>query len=346
MGETLSPTGISLTIPCISFQPVRLPFRIAPLLHNPPCMTTSELRTALDQLREQLNRVLLGKPEVVEHLLACVLARGHVLFDDLPGLGKTTLAKALAVAIGGKFMRVQCTPDLLPSDVTGFNILNQKSREFEFRSGPVFSDVLLADEINRATPRTQSSLFEAMAERQVTIDGEARMLSNNFLVLATQNPVESLGAYPLPEAQLDRFAMKLRIGYPDRKNELELLARSSRSMAETVAIEVLRPGELDQLQRAVTDVAVLLPIQEYLVSLAEATRGNHSFSLGLSPRGLIQWQRVAQARAMLLGRDFVTPDDVQDVALPVLSVRLSGSMGGVESAIDSVLNAVPVPSRV
>lgn len=294
-------------------------------------------------LREQLNKVLLGKPEVVEHLLACVLARGHVLFDDLPGLGKTTLAKALAVTIGGKFMRVQCTPDLLPSDVTGFNILNQKNREFEFRSGPVFSDVLLTDEINRATPRTQSALFEAMAERQVTIDGEARMLSSTFLVLATQNPVESLGAYPLPEAQLDRFAMKLRIGYPDRKNELELLARSSRSLNETAATQVLQPGQLQQLQRAVAEIAVEPPIQEYLVSLAEATRSNHAFSLGLSPRGLMQWQRVAQARAMLVGRDFVTPDDVQDVALPLLSVRLSGRGGNVDSAIDSVLNSVPVP---
>ena len=302
------------------------------------------LQELLSSLRAQLNLVLLGKPQVVEHLLACVLARGHVLFDDLPGLGKTTLAKALAVAIGGKFMRIQCTPDLLPSDVTGFNILNQKNREFEFRSGPVFSDVLLTDEINRATPRTQSALFEAMAERQVTIDGEARLLSSTFLVLATQNPVESLGAYPLPEAQLDRFAMKLRIGYPDRKNELELLARSSRSMAETTATQVLAAGQLEHLQKSVTAIAVELPVQEYLVSLAEATRSNRSFSLGVSPRGLLQWQRVAQARAMLLGRDFVTPDDVQDVAVPVLSVRLTGQSGSIDAAIDSVLNSVPVPT--
>ncbi len=306
-------------------------------------MNSIVMQDLLFGLRTQLNLVLLGKPQVVEHLLACVLSRGHVLFDDLPGLGKTTLAKALAVTIGGRFMRVQCTPDLLPSDVTGFNILNQKNREFEFRSGPVFSDVLLTDEINRATPRTQSALFEAMAERQVTIDGEARMLSSTFLVLATQNPVESLGAYPLPEAQLDRFAMKLRIGYPDRKNELELLARSSRSLAETFAMPVLKEGELEHLQKCVTEVAVELSVQEYLVSLAEATRSNRSFSLGLSPRGLLQWQRVAQARAMLVGRDFVTPDDVQEVAIPVLSVRLSGHAGSVETAIDHVLNSVSVP---
>ena len=306
-------------------------------------VSSLELKSCLDALRGQLNRALLGKADVVENLLACVLARGHVLFDDLPGLGKTTLAKALATAMGGRFMRVQCTPDLLPSDVTGFSILNQKSRDFEFRPGPVFGDVLLADEINRATPRTQSALFEAMAERQVTIDGESKPLSETFLVLATQNPVESVGAYPLPEAQLDRFAMKLRIGYPDRKSELELLARSGRSTEEVVAERVLEPGQLLQLQQEVARVSVELPVREYLVNLAEATRANHSFALGLSPRGLLQWQRTAQAKAMLQGRDFMIPEDVQDVAIPVLSVRLTGVVGDVENAIASVLESVSVP---
>jgi MoxR-like ATPase len=306
-------------------------------------LASGECSRLIAGLRAQLNRVVLGKAGVVDHLLACVLARGHVLFDDLPGLGKTTLAKALAASVGGRFMRVQCTPDLLPSDVTGFNILNQKTRDFEFRPGPVFSDVLLADEINRATPRTQSALFEAMAERQVTIDGEPRMLSETFLVLATQNPVESVGAYPLPEAQLDRFAMKLKIGYPDRQSELELLARSSHSTRDTTAERVLEPGQLLQLQQSVADVAVEPPVREYLVDLAEATRSNRAFSLGLSPRGLLQWQRVAQAHAMLDGREYVMPEDVQDVAGPVLSVRLSGMGAGVDKAIDSVLSAVAVP---
>ena len=306
-------------------------------------VSSLELKSCLDALRGQLNQALLGKADVVENLLACVLARGHVLFDDLPGLGKTTLAKALATAMGGRFTRVQCTPDLLPSDVTGFSILNQKSRDFEFRPGPVFGDVLLADEINRATPRTQSALFEAMAERQVTIDGEAKPLSETFLVLATQNPVESVGAYPLPEAQLDRFAMKLRIGYPDRKSELELLARSGRSTEEVVAERVLEPGQLLQLQQEVARVSVELPVREYLVNLAEATRANHSFALGLSPRGLLQWQRTAQARAILQGRDFMIPEDVQDVAVPVLSVRLTGVVGDVEKAIATVLESVSVP---
>lgn len=306
-------------------------------------LSLAEIQRLITGLRGQLNRVLLGKADVVENLLACVLARGHVLFDDLPGLGKTTLAKALAYAIGGRYTRVQCTPDLLPSDVTGFNILNQKSREFEFRPGPVFGDILLADEINRATPRTQSALFEAMAERQVTIDGEARILSSTFLVLATQNPVESVGAYPLPEAQLDRFAMKLRIGYPDRESELQLLERSSSSLVEQEAQRVLEVGELKSLQESVTRIAVEKPVREYLVNLAEATRKNHAFTLGLSPRGLLQWQRVSQAMALLNGREFTVPEDVQRVAYPVLSVRLSGLGGTVDTAIESVINSVAVP---
>jgi MoxR-like ATPase len=295
-------------------------------------------------LRQQLNHALLGKQDVVENLLACVLARGHVLFDDLPGLGKTTLAKALAVAIGGRFMRVQCTPDLLPSDVTGFSILNQKTREFEFRPGPVFGDVLLADEINRATPRTQSALFEAMAERQVTIEGIPQKLSRSFLVLATQNPVESVGAYPLPEAQLDRFTMKLRIGYPNRASELQLLARGSKQLEDALPEQVLEHSQLELLQIAVSEIAVELPVREYLVSLAEATRNNTAFTLGLSPRGLLQWQRAAQAKAMLNGRDFAIPEDVQHVAGPVLGVRLSSVTGDMQFAIDSVLDAVKVPT--
>ncbi|MFM7516728.1 MAG: AAA family ATPase [Pirellula sp.] len=310
---------------------------------SPSAPTNREIQTWIGGLREQLNQVLLGKPQVVEHLLASLLARGHVLFDDLPGLGKTTLAKGLAKAVGGKFMRVQCTPDLLPSDVTGFSVLNQKSREFEFRPGPVFADVLLADEINRATPRTQSALFEAMAERQVTIDGQAYALSESFLVLATQNPVESVGAYPLPEAQLDRFTMKLRIGYPDRSSELELLSRSSKTTAELQAEQILQGDQLVLLQQAVTGIAVELPVREYLLDLAESTRSNRSFPLGLSPRGLLQWQRVAQAYAMLRERSFVIPEDIQAVALPVLAVRLSSNAMSTEKAIESVIASVPVP---
>lgn len=303
-------------------------------------------QVAIDRLREALNGVLIGKSDTVEMVLACLLARGHLLFDDLPGLGKTTLAKAIAVAVGGAFARVQCTPDLLPSDITGFNVFNQKTREFEFREGPVFSDVLLADEINRATPRTQSALFEAMAERQVTIDRLTYRLSESFFVIATQNPVESHGAYPLPEAQLDRFAMKLRIGYPDPASELQMLAAHVAELDRVggqVREAVIDPEQLRKLQQHVTQMPVSRVVQEYLVALAQATRQHREVMLGLSPRGLITWQRVAQARAHLQGRDFVLPDDVQHVARPVLEVRLAGNFDGALQVVDEIVQSVPVP---
>ncbi|PQO46711.1 AAA family ATPase [Blastopirellula marina] len=306
-----------------------------------PC----KFQPAIDGLRESLNATLKGKGEVVELVIACLLAQGHLLLEDLPGLGKTTLAKALAGAVGGRFARVQCTPDLLPTDVTGFTIFNQKTREFEFVEGPVFSDVLLADEINRATPRTQSALFEAMAERQVTIDKATHRLTDSFFVIATQNPVDSHGAYPLPEAQLDRFAMKLTVGYPDRDSELEMLAENvgggdrSRGVREAI----LTPQSLQELQRHVASVHVEENVRRYLVDLAAATRSHRDVTLGLSPRGLLTWQRVAQARAHLRGRDFVTPDDVQEVALPVLQVRLSGDYDSPRATIEGILSDVDVP---
>jgi MoxR-like ATPase len=300
---------------------------------------------AIDAVRRALNAALVGKEEVTELVLACLLSRGHLLIDDLPGLGKTTLAKALAHAVGGRFARVQCTPDLLPGDITGFNIFNQKIREFEFLAGPVFSDVLLADEINRATPRTQSALFEAMAERQVTIDGTSRELSSTFFVIATQNPVESHGTYPLPEAQLDRFAMKLRIGYPDRASELDMLASriGCDEPGRNGHAAAIDPPTLLELQDQVSGIAVSENVREYVVDLGRATREHRSVQLGLSPRGLLTWQRVAQARAALAGRDFVTPDDIQDVAVPVLSVRLVGDFDSVERMIAEILSGVPVP---
>ncbi len=302
-------------------------------------------QAAIDGLRTALNAALIGKSDVVELVLACLLARGHLLFDDLPGLGKTTLAKAVAYAVGGKFARIQCTPDLLPGDITGFNIFNQRTREFEFREGPVFSDVLLADEINRATPRTQSALFEAMAERQVTIDSATFRLSPSFFVIATQNPVESHGAYPLPEAQLDRFAMKLRIGYPDPQSELAMLAANVGCQPVTLPMPraVIEPSQLQQLQQHVSAVSLAPCVQQYLVDLAAATRNRRDVTLGLSPRGLLIWQRVAQAHAHLQGRDFVIPDDVQHVALPVLEVRLAGDFESSRQVVQEVLQSVEVP---
>lgn len=304
----------------------------------PPTSALASL--AIDGLRAALNGVLLGKEDVVELVLACLLARGHLLLDDLPGLGKTTLAKALAHAVGGRFARIQCTPDLLPADVTGFNMFHPPTQSFEFVEGPVFTDVLLVDEINRATPRTQSALFEAMAERQVTIDNRCRTLTPSFFVIATQNPVESHGAYPLPEAQLDRFTMKLRIGYPDRDHELRMLAGEAREASRTA---VLDPARLRSVQDEVAHVALCPSVREYLVDLARASRSHPAVTLGVSPRGLLTWQRAAQARAFLAGRDFVTPDDVQDVARPVLEVRLAGEFDAPLGVIDELLASVAVP---
>jgi MoxR-like ATPase len=308
------------------------------------------MTAALDRVeavRNRLNDVLKGKRDVVQHVLVCLLSRGHLLLEDRPGLGKTTLAKALADAVGGRFARIQCTPDLLPSDITGFNIFNQKDREFEFRRGPVFSDILLADEINRATPRTQSALLEAMAERQVTVDAERFGLAEAFFVIATQNPHEQHGTYPLPEAQLDRFAMKLEIGYPHRDDERAMLAAAVADAAGSHHDDggpILEAGQLAAMQAAVAAIPVTEPVQEYLVTLAASTRNHRDIPLGVSPRGLLTWQRAAQAWAYLAGRQFVTPDDVQQVAVPVLAVRLGAERGDTESLIRQLLQGVEAPT--
>ena len=299
---------------------------------------------AVDRVRVALNSVLRGTPAVVENVLVCLLAQGHLLIEDRPGLGKTTLAKALADAVGGHFARVQCTPDLLPSDITGFSIFNQKAHEFEFRPGPVFSEVLLADEINRSTPRTQSALLEAMAERQVTVDGLRHPLSQQFFVIATQNPHEQHGTYPLPEAQLDRFAMKLSVGYPEPEDEFEMLAAAVTTSAGAHSTQaILAPGQLQRLQQSVRHLSIGRTVQDYLVRLAQATRRHPHISLGVSPRGLLTWQRAAQAQAYLRSRDFVTPDDVQDVALPVLSVRLGIERDDPVSIIRELLKTIAIP---
>jgi MoxR-like ATPase len=311
----------------------------------PASITFKHAQELISAIRQRLNTALRGKSAVVESVLACLLARGHLLLEDVPGLGKTTLAKALALAVGGRFNRVQCTPDLLPGDITGFSVFNQKTREFEFLPGPVFADVMLVDEVNRATPRTQSALLEAMAEHQVTVDNTRHILSDTFFIIATQNPGDQHGTYPLPEAQLDRFAMKLSIGYPDPEHELSMLEAAVGHCCDAGASDepLLAAGELHRLQERVVAVSVGPAVREYLVAVAGASRQHRLITLGASPRGLLTWQRVSQAIAFLNGREFVTPDDVQDAALPVLSVRLATDASNISAVIKELIATVPVP---
>lgn len=312
------------------------------MIVDPPLKLTEKL----NQLRAQLNASLVGKSDVIEMVIACIFSNGHLLFDDLPGLGKTTLSKALAQSVGAKFARAQCTPDLLPSDITGFNVYNQKTQEFEFRKGPVFSELLLADEINRATPRTQSALLEAMAERQVTVDNETMTLPKTFLVIATQNPIESHGAYPLPEAQLDRFSIKLSIGYPDRQDEIAMLGQNIGNQNHDRKITpVLDLAELEQIHAEVQNVEVNDVVRGYLVDLANATREHAEVAIGLSPRGLIIWQRMAQSWAYMQGRRFVTPGDIQIVAKPVLALRVPGHKDNTNRIIEEIIRTIKVPGN-
>ena len=271
---------------------------------------------------EAASRVILGKEAEIERILVALLCRGHVLLDDVPGTGKTMLARSIAIALGGEFRRIQFTPDLLPNDVTGVSVYNQKSGEFEFRAGPVFANVLLADEINRATPRTQSALLEAMSETQVSVDGVSRPLPTPFIVLATQNPVEFEGTFPLPEAQLDRFMMRLSLGYPTFDDERNVLGgqRHGHPIDDLKQVSDLRT--LADLQRGVGDVHVDDTVIEYLLRLVRATRDRPEVALGASPRGSLALHRAAQALAAIRGRSFVLPDDVKELAPSILAHRV------------------------
>ncbi len=301
------------------------------------------------RIRDNVGRVIVGKDEVTTLLLVALLCEGHVLLDDVPGVGKTTLAKALARSLDLSFQRVQFTPDLLPSDVTGLSFFNQKTQEFQFRPGPIFANLVLADEINRATPRTQSSMLEAMEERQVTSDGETRVLPRPFFVLATENPIELEGTFPLPEAQLDRFLLRLSLGYPTRDEERQI----ARRFQETNPLDDLGPvvgtSELLHLARVCRRVFISEAVEGYIVDLVRATRSQTGVSLGASPRATLALFRTSQARAAIAGRDHVLPDDVKRLALPVLGHRLILSMQGRFSghkALDivaEVLQRVPAP---
>ena len=274
------------------------------------------------RIRENVQRVIVGKDEPINLAIIALLCRGHILVEDAPGIGKTTLAKALAQSLHCTFKRIQFTPDLMPTDVLGVNFYNQRTGDFQFRGGPIFSQMLLADEINRATPRTQSSLLEAMQERQATVDGETRPLPEPFLVMATQNPIEMEGTFPLPEAQLDRFMLRIRLGYPTPEEESDILLRFERDFEPPEIDAVIDAAELSEMQALVNQVLVDDAVRMYIVEIIQSSRINQSLTLGASPRAGLALYKTSQARAALNGRDFVTPDDVKELALPVLSHRL------------------------
>jgi MoxR-like ATPase len=310
---------------------------------------TATVASVARSLCASVERVIVGKTAVIEQALVAVLCEGHILIEDVPGIGKTMLAKALARSLGCSFRRIQCTPDLLPSDITGLEYFNQKTQAFEFRPGPVFAQIVLADEINRATPRTQSALLESMEERQVTVEGESRPLPRPFVVIATQNPVELQGTFPLPEAQLDRFLIRLVLGYPSAGDEQEMLRRYKTGQPLADLEPVAAPAEVAAMQAAVRTVYVSPAVEAYLIAIARATRSHPEIELGLSPRGSLHLTRTAQARAAIHDRTFVLPDDVKAMAPAVLGHRLVVSSGArlrdrtaVEIA-DEVLRSVPAP---
>ncbi|WP_322821578.1 MoxR family ATPase [Chloroflexus sp.] len=308
-----------------------------------------EVQRIAARIVNNVEQVIVGKRRIVELVLVALLCRGHVLIEDVPGTGKTMLAKSIARSIGSSFKRIQCTPDLLPGDVTGVSIFNQQTREFEFRPGPIMAQIVLADEINRATPKTQSALLEAMEERQITVDGVTHALPQPFIVLATQNPIEYEGTFPLPEAQLDRFLLRVHLGYADRIDEIAILKRQREGHPLETLPTVVDMNDLLHLQEVIKQVHVDDLIVEYIVALTTATRDHGDVYLGASTRGALALYRAAQAWAALNGRDFVTPDDVKVLAQPVLSHRLIVSPAArvrnvtAQTIIDEVLAAVPVP---
>ncbi|HIX16365.1 MAG TPA: MoxR family ATPase [Candidatus Hungatella pullicola] len=302
------------------------------------------------KIRSNMEQVIVGKRGVTDLLLCALLAEGHVLLEDVPGTGKTLMAKTFSKTMDLEFSRIQFTPDLLPSDITGLNYFNQKEGEFVLRKGPVFTNILLADEINRATPRTQSSLLEAMEERQVTIDGVTYQLDQPFLVIATENPIETGGTYPLPEAQLDRFFMRISMGLPDKKEELEILNRFQKSNPYEKLKPVCSREEILSLQTQCREIYVSPVLMDYLVSLVQATRTNSQILSGVSPRGSLALLRASMALALIRGREYVVPEDIKELAVPVLAHRLvcARTIDGsrrTAAVMEQILNSVPVPTE-
>jgi len=314
-----------------------------------PSLTIRDIQSTAAKIRDNVGKVIVGKGDVVDLALVALLCEGHILFEDVPGIGKTTLAKALARSLDCMFRRIQFTPDLLPSDVTGLAVYNQKTQEFEFRAGPLMTQILLADEINRATPRTQSALLEAMQERQITVDGATRVLPRPFLVLATQNPIELEGTFPLPEAQVDRFFMKLELGYPSEEEENTILLRFERDEPLEHLQPVVNTETILEMQRVVRTVRVEASVRDYVIAIVRATRAHTSVELGASPRGSLYLYHAAQALSALRGRDFVLPDDIKYLTPFVLTHRLIISAQtrlrgrDAKQIVKEVVESVPVP---
>ncbi len=311
--------------------------------------TSSQIRTFAERVIQNVERVIVGKRSVVELAVVGLLSQGHLLIEDVPGVGKTMLARSLARSLGCSFGRIQFTPDMLPSDITGVSIFNQATREFEFRPGPVMSQILLTDEINRATPKTQAALLEVMEEHQVTVDGVTHPLPLPFMVLATQNPVEYEGTFPLPEAQLDRFLLRIRLGYPDLESEITVLERQQFRHPVEDLQPVATAEEVRQAQEAVKSVYVSKAVKQYIVELVERTRRHPDVYLGASPRGSLTLYRAGQALAAMRGRDFVLPDDIKALALPALAHRVIVSPRArlremtAENIVQGILEELPVP---
>ena len=313
-------------------------------------MEIKDVSVLAAKVRENMEKVMVGKSGEIELILTALICGGPVLLDDVPGTGKTVTAKALARSLDCDFRRIQFTPDLLPSDVTGMSVFNQKESVFEFRPGPAFTSILLADEINRATPRTQSALLECMEERQITVDGETHVLAEPFFVIATQNPVESSGAFPLPEAQLDRFLFRLSLGYPDVNGELMILDRFMKDSPLEVLQPVATGAEILAAREACRGVEVSEPVRRYMVELVDASRTAADVALGVSPRGLLWLMRASQAYAAVQGRAYVLPDDVKKLAVPVFAHRLItrtgyGVSGKAGQVVTELLRSVPVPTE-
>ncbi|BAT54035.1 methanol dehydrogenase regulatory protein [Nostoc sp. NIES-3756] len=302
------------------------------------------MREKIDALTHNLNRTIVGKTEAIRLVLVALLGGGHALLEDVPGVGKTLLAKSLARSLDGTFQRLQCTPDLLPTDITGTNIWNPKSGEFTYMPGPVFANIVLADEINRATPRTQSALLEVMEEHQVTVDGVSRPVPYPFFVIATQNPVEYQGTFPLPEAQMDRFMLSLSLGYPGADEELQMLQNLQHGVKVSDLQSCMTLAEITQLRELCSQVKVETVLQQYILELVRATRQDEEITLGVSPRGTVALHKATQALAFLLGRDYAIPDDVKFLAPYVLCHRLIPRGGrNARGIVDRLLRSLPIP---